>query len=631
MKSTASAALWHRAGSILKIVGLSLLGVQLAYLVVANLLLSTGIIAGLVSRDPKAVTLRYEGAWTVWFGRVHLAKLWLHGSSPTLDWAVETEHASVDVRLDELLRRRFHASRVRGESLVFRIRMRLTPAEAEEPRALALPPIGDGPPLIEAGPPQELDDAHYHLWATRLENVDVGVREIWIQHYRYVGDARTRGSFIMRPQRLVEVPPSVLEVRSGVVTIANHVVSDGIEGRVECTLLPIDPRHVKGVHALEWVDGRVLLDGQIPGLGFVSFYVPPSVELRIDDGSGQARADLALQRGVIGPGSSFAYEFDHLEVASPAFDTTLGGQVTLRTADDPLAPRATLTVHMPHATLERRRLDVPPALVEDATFELEEPTLSLVAIPSQVSGKVSLPAVSIPDLSWINPWMRNKGDAPTFTGGLGFVQAGATMTAEGRASARISVQTKHTALRWRDATLKGDSEGSIRLDAADVLARKVTIGKSHLELRDVVVERKGDASPPWWSTLDVESGELGAGVEGVTVDVRSKDARPAIELLEAGNVLPSWIGKLLRLENLAVRAKIEHKDHRLDFQLFRARAGTLDVRGRLERPDGGRAVGAFLIKSGPLSLGLGITSSGTGLAPFGSDAWLDERMSNLGP
>ncbi len=390
-------ALRRRALRVLVLVVVSLLGVQIAYLVVANALLRSGAIARLVSRDPKAVTLRYEGAWTFWFGRVHLAKLALTGSSSTLDWSVETEHASVDVRLDQLLWRRFRASRVRGEGLVFRMRLRLTRDEADGPRALALPPVGDGPPVIEEGPPYELDDAHYHLWSTDLEDVDVGVREIRIHHYRYVGEARTRGSFKMRPQRSIEVPPSVLEVRSGAVTVGDHVVAESLGGHLDCTLLPIDPRVVKGLHALESVIGRVRLDGQTPGLGFVDFYLPPSSGVSLKDGSGQLRADLALQRGLLGPGSTFVYETDHLQISSPRIDTTLGGRFTLTTADDPGASRATLTAHVPRAALARNGTNVAPLLVLGATIELEEPAFSIVGPPEQVSARVSLPALTMPD------------------------------------------------------------------------------------------------------------------------------------------------------------------------------------------------------------------------------------------
>jgi hypothetical protein len=192
------------------------------------------------------------------------------------------------------------------------------------------------------------------------------------------------------------------------------------------------------------------------------------------------------------------------------------------------------------------------------------------------------------------------------------------------------VRMKRGTVRWRDTTLVGDGEGKVQLDAADLLAMKVTIGKSHLELRDVLVERKGETWPAWWSTLEVEEGELAERSVGVTVDVRSKDAQPAIELLEAGGALRSWPGGLVRLDNVTARVKIEHTDHRLDVQILRARAGNLDVRGRLEKADGGRAVGAFLIKSGPLSLGIAIAKDGTGLSPFESDAWLDGRIAKLG-
>ncbi len=188
---------------------------------------------------------------------------------------------------------------------------------------------------------------------------------------------------------------------------------------------------------------------------------------------------------------------------------------------------------------------------------------------------------------------------------------------------------KRGVLRWRDTTFTGNGDGDVRLDLADPAALVVTVGKSHLELRDVEVARKGDTWPAWWSTLDVERGELGARSVGVTVDARCKDGRPAIELLESAGVLPSWLGALLRLEKVTLRASIEHTEGRLDFQLLHARAGSLDVRGRLERPDGGHPTGAFLLRSGPVSAGVSFGKDGTAVKLFEGDKWLDERITGL--
>lgn len=619
---------WTRRAA--QIAAAALLGPYLVYVVVANLLLGTGLVAKIVSRDPETITLEYERAWTIWFGRVHAGSLALHGSARTLEWALRSEDASLDVHLHELLFRRFHADRVRGERFSFRMRLRLTPDEADLPAARALPSIPGfaDPPLLAAGPPEAIDDAHYDLWTTHLEDVDVGVSEIWIQHYRFEGEGRTTGGFRMKPQRVVEVTPSVMNVRSGVVTLAGEIVATRTEGRVDCTLVPFDPRTITGLNAFESVIGEVALDAEIPGLKFLDFYVPPSSASRLEDGSGAVRAELSIRRGVLGPRSSLTYETAHLDVGTPDLTATLRGLFHLHTADDVASTTAILAARVPRLTLDRPRMKVPPMLFERTSVDVEVPALDLADPPRRAAIRVDVPAAVIPDLRWANPVSPAAG-APRFTGGAAFFQARLSMTPEGVGSGRIGALAKKMTVRFRDTTIRGDSEAKIRVDRADPFAPIATFGKSHVSVRDVVIERKGDVWPAWWSDIDVTRGELGPTRIGASFQARCKDSRPAIELLESGGALPEWAGGLLRGAPVTLDGSLDHRPSGLDFNLLRARADTLDVRGRLRKPDRGKAEGAFLLKSGPLSLGVAFGEEGSAIKPFEDDAWLDRRLATV--
>ena len=54
------------------------------------------------------------------------------------------------------------------------------------------------------------------------------------------------------------------------------------------------------------------------------------------------------------------------------------------------------------------------------------------------------------------------------------------------------------------------------------------------------------------------------------------------------------------------------------------------MRGRLDKHDGAKVVGAFLIKAKePLSLGIAIERDGTSLKPFEGEAWLERSFAML--
>ena len=79
----------------------------------------------------------------------------------------------------------------------------------------ALPQIPEfrGPAVFESWVPEPpLTDEEYNLWTVHLEGVDVGVREAWVQQFRYVGDGRARGKFRLRAARSLWVGPASLEL-----------------------------------------------------------------------------------------------------------------------------------------------------------------------------------------------------------------------------------------------------------------------------------------------------------------------------------------------------------------------------------------------------------------------------------
>lgn len=636
---------------VLKRIALVLVGVQVFYLVVANLLLSTGLLARIVSRHPHSLTLEYDHAWTVWFGRVHARHLALRGSAEDLEWAVQADAASLDIRLRDLLKRRVQASQVRGENFSFRLRLRLTPAESERPEVLALPTIEGfaDPPLRRIGPPEEGDPDPAHLWTTHLDVVDVGVREIWIEHYRFLGEGRTRGGFRMKPRTVLEVMPSVLDLDSGALTLGEHTVATGTQGHVDCTILPLNPAEKKGLEVFENVVAKVAVGAQVPNLGFLAFYLDPRTGVKVTDGSGRTDGDVTIDHGRVMPGSRVVYETEHVDVTTPRFSVTGEARATIHAPEDPESTALTLTTEVRRASVQRPGTDVAPPRVENLKAELTSPAMNLAHPHARFSATVDMPYGVIPDLRWIDP-ARLVGHAghrdqagheghegrggkpgvmPAITGGAAYFQAHLAMTPDDRVSGHVAAHVEKAVLQWKDVTVRGDVVSTVNVDVGDLRAKTLLLEKSHVHLANTTIERKGD-SRPWWATVDVREAEISPRRIGASIEARCKDGQPAVELLEAGKVLPEWAGGLLHTESLTLSAKLEHKGKHLDFTLLRARGGSLDVRGRLKRPDHSRPEGAFLIKAGPLAVGIAIDERHTHVVPFESEAWIDRRIASLG-
>jgi hypothetical protein len=104
------------------------------------------------------------------------------------------------------------------------------------------------PPLYEAeAEAPSTPSAMERLVSVFLEDVDVGVDELWMQQFRYLGDARAKGAFRLDPMRHVWVGPASLELGSGQVVVGGEPALQRFSGRVDCTVSPFDVAPTNGL------------------------------------------------------------------------------------------------------------------------------------------------------------------------------------------------------------------------------------------------------------------------------------------------------------------------------------------------------------------------------------------------
>jgi hypothetical protein len=89
-------------------------------------IVSTRLLRGWVNGKPEELLLSYDDASSWIPGVIRMRGLSMRGSDPNVQWFFRMEKATISVSLLDLFRRRFHATRVRAEGLVFRLREKQT-------------------------------------------------------------------------------------------------------------------------------------------------------------------------------------------------------------------------------------------------------------------------------------------------------------------------------------------------------------------------------------------------------------------------------------------------------------------------------------------------------------------------
>lgn len=122
MKKRWDAWSWRRR--ILSILARALLlaaGLLASYLIAANALIWTRLLQALINEGPEKVSVEYSSAYSLWPGRVRIRDLRIRDRATAAEWLVALDEGRASISLLDLLRGRFHPTRIRGRGLAFRL------------------------------------------------------------------------------------------------------------------------------------------------------------------------------------------------------------------------------------------------------------------------------------------------------------------------------------------------------------------------------------------------------------------------------------------------------------------------------------------------------------------------------
>jgi hypothetical protein len=476
-------------GRVLRRLGSAAVGLAALYLVGMNLFLRTRAFRNLVNGSPEEIAIEYATGYSILPGRIHVERLSIRGRDHHVEWILRLDRCDFSVSLLELSRRRFHASRVRGDGLSLRIRLRVNTTATPEHDA-ALPPIPGfaDPPRKDPGPPPPpLSDAQYNLWSAQLDDVDVEhVRELWIDTLRMTGDLRVRGRWLFRPVRWLDVGPATVDVAKLDLSYGAHEpIATGISGALRATVHPFDVRVPEGREVLKFVSVDTGLQGHLytaDALGLV--LATTGASFRFVRGEGPFDARLILDHGVIAVPSHVQHkvEVGELGVAGVSVRAAIDAELSAQ-LDDVGQPSATLLLRA--TGLDASREDGAQASVASAEAYLTSHQLDLSRpAPDDVTFVSDFAGLRT---SSLRPWIPRGGALDVHSG-----QATASGHLHGslsdeRGSGDMSFSVQSLSATDGAARLEqGRAQGTLVLDDVSLRETRLELGESRLEVADAV-------------------------------------------------------------------------------------------------------------------------------------------------
>jgi hypothetical protein len=601
-------------------------GLAAFYLLLGNVLIKSALLKRLANSSPS-VQLDYASAYTIFPGRVHVQALRLRSEDYNVQFEVTIESATVDVSLLELASKKFHALRVRAEGVSFRARHKVHTVGLDARRLAAYPPIAgfSDPPLYVGKAPAPIPESEYDLWEIALDDVEGSVKEIWILEHRFLGKARVKGGFGMRPARFFQVLPSRLELESGAMSIAGVPTLRDVKGTIDCDVARTDVQRITGLQVFRTFSANLVLSGARGDLAAANVYTEPRLGVTAG-GSLRAQARVRLRRGVIERGSSIELASEDLVLRRERERLRGAARVVV---DSPAANTLSVCASSRSVTLDRPtspKIEGPKLGGATLCAALAPADTTVPMAVQRVTGSVQ--KLEVPKLEWWSEPLA-RADSRLRLSGAADAELSFTVTPSGELTLKsrtdlraafasdgelgvLSTGTVELSLEGNPKTPRTAS-GSLVVDVPHVkFAREREISDElgfHLRSRKLTFENTPDRRRL--------SGE---------VTVHARNVRALLELAARPAAL---VGSLLGVRDLTTPVRFAMTADASRVEVPMAKSGALEVSGFLWATRRGPTTAAFLFATPIANFGLSLRGSKTELSPLVSDDWLPKGWAKL--
>jgi hypothetical protein len=604
----------------LRVVVYVVVGSFLVYLLAANVILSTHLLRGWLSRDEKELKVEYSSAWTFYPGHVAVRALSVRYSDSNVQMLIQLEKATIGLDLFALTKRTMRVSKLDGDGASFLLRTKVETVEGSEERIRAFPEI-DGfvsPPVEKKVRKPPVPDDQYKLWTIELTNVSASLREVWIMEYRYRGEGSVAGGFHLRPKRELWVMPSVMLTRGGTLSLGDRELIRGGEGRIEAQIDPYDVREPQGVEVLRNLTVQAHQRGELVSPSIAQTYLPKGSNIVVEQGLGPIAIDVNIDHGVVQPDTRVTFHTDAVVVkAAP---------VTVRTDFDLVAhvdassekPRVVFETTVAHAA-------VTPALDVRGVRAMLDVGNADLAAPFSIARLTA--AVTSAHSADLHAWQPLAPENVSFDGGAATVAARADYHG-GALDGRLDLTLDKTRMTFGTFGLATSGKAWTNVTSEDV-EKAVAFPAAGIDLHDTALRlQSGHTEGLWLRSRFEHASATTAGPLGFDTDIAA-DAGPGDRtamLFTRLASLPDLAADATTGAQLTAALHLHVRPGDVSLAVTKAKNGALETRGRVRKRARSEMTGAFLISVGPFHAGLDLHDGGVSVVPLAGGSWLDEKL-----
>lgn len=600
---------WQRAAAIL-------LGLVVAYVLSANMLLASGLLEAWLSRS--GVVLSFRSATTLIPGKVVLRDVRLDSGGTRAGWSIEAARVDADIDVIASLSGRLTVGELVAEGARLRI-----PADADVGPApgvetslpgarAAVGPATIGAPTLDAPALEaEADQIVIREAVVRLD-------EIRILGFRYEGRATARGSVLVvaagtRMRAAIALQGGIVRAGSTTTPLARDVQA-AIELHREAP--PVPP----GAGAWRPWSGEASIDARIESVSSLG----PLANVRLSGGTGVLSGKLALRRGVVLPGSSIEYEA--AEVTAHVAGLIATGALRARFDGEGEALRL---------EADWRDVRVQPRAPPLLTSASSKSARLVLHTDRDLNGGVHFTGgleptkLVIPDLRILNR-IERAGVGRAVSGGSGELMVRSRR--DFGCAWTVRAHLFGAALKLGAVDLAGDLELDTRLEGRRCAAPEV-LTETVLSSTDTTLgppEHRTDAFSANVRLARVRVDDWPSAALMAKFDARLDSTAPLLRAISSSGRVPASVDLLFGSGDVRAQGVISTGPKSVDVQVEEGYSGRTAFRGRwLKTVELERTL--LIIERAPFAAGLELRESGLELQLVGARQWFDSKLATLPP